>query len=189
MQALRSLLGRWTLWYITAVGWFAVALGILAFAAPSPEVDSIVYVQVMLADQTGWFLFLIPLAGLIVSTGLSFLKSRDVMRTVWLFVGPVGIAVFFLALLAPTVGKNSRLVHVDRVRAGGQVYNLAYHHDASTALTQPREYVLYKCDQFGVRCEVLVRYTEPATNVSLAVDHGSVVLMANGSVVYPSPLN
>ena len=184
MQALWSLLSRWILWYAITISWFAGALGILTFAPPSPDADTIIYTQLIIADQAGWVLFLLPLAGLTIAAALSYLKSRRVMRTVGLFVGTVTIGIFFLALLGPIIGQNSVFTHVDRVRAGGHVYNLAYTRDTDTSVTLPREYILYECDRFGIRCDVLFRHTEPTNDVSLTVDHGNVVVMANDSEIH-----
>lgn len=190
MHTLRTFFSRWTLWYGITISWFAVTLGILTFAAPSPNADSIVYLQLIVGEQTGWLLFLLPLAGLTLGAALAYRESGRAMRAAGIFVGTVTVAIVFLALLGPIIGHNSELVHVDRVRSGGHVYNLAYKNNTEAVVVQPleviqpREYILYECDRYGIRCDVLFRYDEPSDDVSLTLEHGTIVVTADDSEVY-----
>lgn len=168
MRSLHFIRGG-ALWlYGLAALFFALLMFVIVPAlADLPWHNRILYITLAPDTAAGWGL-LLSLLGMAAGLLFYFIRTRSLRRSAGLLLFTAAYILAVLTLAGPMVRVLS-LHHVQSVRLGGRVYNLAYTLFSGYP-TGEIVHRLYACDGAGLLCEVVYSTaprTYPAIEASL----------------------
>ncbi len=194
---------KWWIIYGIAIALFFLWLNVLVTGQPAPKpTDEIIfYTWITLRGK------IISLDGLSAILGLIGivlfgLKKKSFTFAVILAVITLWCSALIVEQVIPHIAltrdlaPDPTLTHVDSIRTGGHLYNLARHNATYEGIGH--NYILYECDSLGIMCQAIYRYKQKTLNDAyadvnnppfLASENANIAVHIGGKVVYTLPIS